>query len=117
MEVYIDDMLVRSVGFANHPTDLAEAFSVLRQHNMKLNLLKCSFGVSTDKFFGFKVSRHGIKANPKKKRFLLDMHPLRCKKEVQQLTGRVAALYSFISKLVECCLSFFKILQKMNNFT
>ena len=57
MEVYIDDMLVKSIRFSNHIVDLAKAFDALRQHNMKLNLLKCNFDVSAGKFLGFMVSR------------------------------------------------------------
>ena len=84
---------------------------------MKLNPLKCNFGISIGKFLGFMVSRHGIEANPKKIRALLDMRPLRYKKEVQQLTGRITVLHHFISKSAERCLPFFKTLQKMDNFT
>ena len=56
MEVYIDDMVVKSIGFANHIINLAKAFDALRRHNMKLNLLKYSFNISTGKFLGFMVS-------------------------------------------------------------
>ena len=83
MKVYVDDMLVKSVRFVDHIVDLAEAFDALRQHNMKLNPLKYSFDVSADKFLEFMVFQLGIEANPKKIWTLLDMHPPRCKNEVQ----------------------------------
>ena len=55
MEVYIDDMLVKSIGFADHIIDLTETFDILRLYNMKLNLVKCGFSVSTKNFLGFMV--------------------------------------------------------------
>ena len=56
MEVYIDDMLVKSIKAELHITHLAEAFQVLKSYNMKLNPAKCAFGVSTGKFLGFIVN-------------------------------------------------------------
>ena len=59
-------MLVKSRKAAGHIDDLDECFKVLRKYNMKLNPLKCSFGVSSGKFLGFIVNARGIEANPKK---------------------------------------------------
>ena len=56
MEVYINDMLVKSVKAEIHITHLAEAFQVLKSYNMKLNPSKCAFGVSAGKFLGFIVN-------------------------------------------------------------
>ena len=56
MEVYIDDMLVKSNERPNHMKHLQETFELLRGHDMKLNPLKCAFGVSTYKFLGFMVT-------------------------------------------------------------
>ena len=56
MEVYIDDMLVMSVKAELHVAHLAESFQVLKNYNMKLNLTKCAFGVSTRKFLGFIIN-------------------------------------------------------------
>ena len=66
MEVYIDDMLVKSVKVELHITHLAEAFQVLKSYNMKLNPAKCAFGVFAGKFLGFIVNNQGIEANPYK---------------------------------------------------
>ena len=63
---------------------------------MKLNLLKCAFGVRSGKFLGFMVNQHGIEANPKKIRVLLEMSSPRKPKEVMSLTNRVAALSQFV---------------------
>ena len=57
MEVYINDMLVKSDDDLQHITDLEEAFSALRRHNMKLNPTKCSFGVTYEKFLNFMMTK------------------------------------------------------------
>lgn len=66
MEVYVDDMLVKSKETCRHVKDLDDTFRVVRQFRMKLNLEKCSFGVSSGKFLGYIVSAWGIEANPSK---------------------------------------------------
>ena len=84
---------------------------------MKLNPSKCAFRVSSGKFLGFIVSHKGIKANPDKVQAILDMEPPRNIKEVQSLTGRVAALNRFVSKATDKCLPFFKVLKKAFEWT
>ena len=79
---------------------------------MKLNLSKCVFGVPSGKFLGFMVSHRVIEANPNKIQAILDMKPPRSMKEVQSLTGRVAALNRFVPKATDKCLPFFKVLKK-----
>ena len=79
---------------------------------MKLNPSKYAFGVSSGKFLGFIVSQRGIEVNPKKVRAILEMSSPRTTKEVQSLTGRVAALNRFVSKATDKCLPFFKTLKK-----
>ena len=56
MEVYIDDMLVKSKQHFDHIKHLQEAFELLRKYSMKINPLKCAFGVSSSKFLGFMVT-------------------------------------------------------------
>lgn len=91
MEVYVDDMLVKSKTAKGHARDLEEGFATLRRYDMKLNPLKCTFGVASGKFLGFIVSARGIEANPAKIQALIDMPSPRRHKDVQSLTGRVAA--------------------------
>ena len=112
VEVYVDDMLVKSRKEKDHLDDLRETFNTLKQYHMKLNPSKCAFGVSSGKFLGFIVSQRGIEANPKKVRAILEMRSPRTTKEVQSLTGRVAALNRFVSKAMDKCLPFFKTLKK-----
>ena len=112
MEVYVDDMLVKSKEEEDHLDDLKETFNTLRQYSMKLNPSKCAFGVSSGKFLGFMVSQRGIEANPEKVRAILKMSSPKTIKEVQSFTGRVATLNRFISKATDKCLPFFKTLKK-----
>ena len=84
---------------------------------MKLNPSKCSFGVSSGKFLGFMVSHRGIEANSDKIQAILDMKPPRNIKEVQSLIGRVTALNRFVSKAIDKCLPFFKVLKKAFEWT
>lgn len=66
MEVYVDDMLVKSKKATLHLANLEEAFGVLRHYGMKLNPTKCAFGVPSGNFIGFMVNERGIEANPEK---------------------------------------------------
>ena len=75
MEVYIDEMLVKSVKAEFHIIHLAKAFQVLKSYTMKLNPAKCAFGVSAEKFLGFIVNSQGIEANPDKIKVVLDRLP------------------------------------------
>ena len=112
MEVYIDDMLVKSTTTELHIAHLSEAFQILKEYNMKLNPAKCAFGVSAGKFLGFIVNNRGIEANTDKIKVVLDMPPPLNIKEVQRLTGRIAALSRFVSKASDKCQPFFQVLKK-----
>ena len=117
VEVYVDDMLVKSLDEEKHLDDLQETFDILRRHQMKLNPSKYAFGVSLGKFLGFMVSQRGIEANPDKIQAILDMERPKNIKEVQSLTGRVTTLNRFVSKAIDKCLPFFKILRKAFEWT
>ena len=117
VEVYVDDMLVKSKEDEDHLADLKETFQMLRRYNMKLNPAKCVFGVSSSKFLGFMVSQRGIEANPDKIKAILEMSPLKTIKEVQSLTGKAAALNRFVSRSTDKCLPFFKTLKKAFQWT
>ena len=71
IEVYVDDMLIKSKEEEDHLDDLKDTFNTLRQYCMKLNLSKCAFEVSSGKFISFMVSQRGIEANPEKVRAIL----------------------------------------------
>ena len=86
MEVYIDDMLVKSANSADHIKHLRACFETLNKYNMKLNLAKYSFGVTSGEFLGYIVTKRGIEANPKQIRAIMDLQSPRNKKVVQRLT-------------------------------
>ena len=112
MEVYIDDMVVKSTSAELHIAHLSEAFQILRKYNMKLNPAKCAFRVSAGKFLGFIVNHRGIEANPNKIKVVLDMSSPSGIKEVQRLTGRIAALSRFVSRASDKYQPFFQVLKK-----
>lgn len=116
MEVYVDDMLVKSHVTSDHIAYLAEMFGILRKYRMKLNPLKCSFGVSLGNFLGYMVNQRGIEINPEKIKALLNMKSPTNRKQVQSLNGRIAALSRFISRATDCCLPFFNILRANKKF-
>ena len=84
---------------------------------MKLNPSKCAFGVVSRKFLGFMVSQRGIEASLDKIQAILNMEPPKNIKDVQSLTGQVAALNRFVSKATDKCLPFFKVLRKAFEWT
>jgi dsDNA-binding SOS-regulon protein len=96
--------------------DLEETFASLREYRWKLNPNKCVFGVLLGKLLGFIISHRGIKANPEKISAITNMKAPTCIKDVQKLTGCMAALNRFISKLGERELPFFKLLKHQEKF-
>ena len=64
IEVYIDDMVVKSKIMSKHIGDLINNFKILRGHNLRFNASKCSFGVGLSKFLGYMVTHRGIEVNP-----------------------------------------------------
>ena len=95
-EVYVDDMLMKSNDEVDHLDDLKETFDTLRKYKMKRNPTKCVFVISSWKFLGFTVSQQGIEANPEKIKVVTEVKSPRIVKEVQSLTGKVAALNRFV---------------------
>ncbi|KAJ9553755.1 hypothetical protein OSB04_017800 [Centaurea solstitialis] len=116
MEVYIDDMLVKSERSIDHVAHLKQSFDILRQYKMKLNPTKCSFGVRAGKFLGYLVTQRGIEASPEQDKAITEIQSPRNVKEVQKLTGRVAALTRFISRSLDKCHLFYNVLRKNQGF-
>lgn len=107
VEVYIDDIVVKSMTRGKHEQHLEEVFRLLREYDMKLNTSKCVFGVSVWKFLGFIVTQRGIKVNSNQIKEVIETFALSNKKELQRLTGRVAALGRFIARFTDKLRSFF----------
>ena len=101
MEVYIDDMLIKSKERPNHATHLQQVFNLLRTYDMKINPTKCAF----------MMTQRGIEANPSQLKAILESPALSSRKEVQRLTGRLAGLGRFISRFTDHLKPFFSTLK------
>ena len=74
LEVYVDDMIIKSKRTSEHLTDLKKLFDRLKKYQLKLNPAKCAFGVPSRKLLGFMVSRHGIEIDPGKIKAITDAY-------------------------------------------
>jgi hypothetical protein len=116
VEAYVDDVVVNTRNSDTLIVDLEETFASLREYQWKLNPNKCVFGVPSRKLLGFIINHRGIEANPEKISTITNMKAPTCIKDVQKLTGYMAALNRFISKLGERGLPFFKLLKHREKF-
>ena len=107
VEVYIDDMVVKSEQENRHVEDLQGTFEVLRQCKLRLNAEKCVFGVGASKFLGYLITNRGIEIDPDQINAVRCLNPPSNPKEVQKLTGMLAALNRFISKFADHCRPFY----------
>jgi hypothetical protein len=117
VEVYVDDIMVKTKRGSTLVEDLTLVFDKLRATRTKLNPDKCVFGVSVGKLLGFLVSHWGIEANPEKIKAIEAMRPPTHIKDVQKLTRSLAALSHFILRLAERALPFFRLLRKSGPFS
>ena len=116
IEIYIDDMVVKSNVVSEHLGDLGDILEVLRKYKLRLNASKCSFGVGSGKFLGYMVTHRGIKVNPDQIKVINNLQSPRKPKEVQKLIGMAAALNRFISRSVDRCKPFFLLINKWKGF-
>ena len=116
IEVYIDDMVVKSKIVSEHIRDLVDIFKILRGHNLRLNASKCSFGVGSGKFLSYMVTHRGIEVTPDQVRAINNLQPPRNPKEVQKLTGMTAGLNRFTSRSTDRCRPFFLMMNKWKGF-
>ncbi|CAL2265841.1 unnamed protein product [Prunus armeniaca] len=99
VEVYIDDVVVKSPSKADHVGHLRQAFNRMRAHGLKMNPKKCAFGVTAGNFLGFLVHQRGIEVDKNKATAIMAAPPPRTKKELQSFLGKVNFLRRFISNL------------------
>ena len=116
IEVYVDDMVVKSKVVSEHVGDLTNIFGILRKHKLRLNASKCSFGVGLGKFLDYMVTHKGIEVNLDQIKAINSLQPPWNPKEVQKLTGMTTALNRFISRLADKCIPFFLLLHKWKGF-
>nr|GEW81050.1 reverse transcriptase domain-containing protein [Tanacetum cinerariifolium] len=113
LEAYVDGVVIKSRDEKMLLADISETFDNLKKINMKLNPKKCSFGVEEGNFLGYMVTSEGIRANPRKKKALADLQSPQTLKEMQSLSGKLAALNRFLAKSVERSLPFFNTLENI----
>ena len=87
-------------------------FEVLQKHRLRLNAKKCAFGVEASKFLGYLITSRGIEVNPDQIEAVKRLRSPSNPKEVQVLTGMLAALNRFISKFLDRCRPFYQLLKK-----
>jgi hypothetical protein len=112
----MDDVVIKTRNPDDLIADLEETFGSLRRFRWKLNPTKCIFGVPSGKLLGFIVSNQGIEANLVMITAITDMGAPATIKDVQKLTSYMAAQNSFISRLGERGLPFFKLLKRQDKF-
>ena len=99
LEVYIDDIVIKSAGLNSHLANLKLALERMRRYGLKMNPLKCAFGVSAGKFLGFVIHEKGIEIDPKRIEAMKKVEAPACKKDLQKFLGKVNYLRRFISNL------------------
>nr|GFC19153.1 reverse transcriptase domain-containing protein [Tanacetum cinerariifolium] len=112
IEVYVEDLVVKSYTGAEMMRDIKETFRTLRKVNMKLNPKKCSFGLAEGVFRGYVVTPEGIKSCPDKTVDVLQLPSPRTIKEVQSLNEKLASMNRFLSKSAKKSLPLFETLKK-----
>ncbi|WKA07083.1 hypothetical protein VitviT2T_024949 [Vitis vinifera] len=112
VEVYVDDMIVKSRGRLDHLSALEKFFERIRQFKLRLNPKKCTFGVTSGKLLGYMVSERGIEVDPDKIRAILDMPAPRTEREVRGFLGRLQYISRFIARLIDICEPIFRLLRK-----
>jgi hypothetical protein len=89
MEVYIDDIVVKSTEFSSHIADFRKVFDKIHRYVLTMNPQKCAFRVSAGKVLGFIIHEHGIEIDPDQIKSIWNVGPLTCKLEMQKLLGKV----------------------------
>jgi len=117
VEAYVVDIVVKSKKRGDLIQDLEIAFGCLRANKIKLNPEKCVFGVPRSILLGYIVSQRSIEANPEKVSAIARMGPIRDVKGIQKVTGCLAALSHFISRLGEKALPLYRLLKKADRFS
>src|SRR4051812_15220682 len=116
VQVYVNDIVIKTYRASTLLDDLRETFAALNKYRIKHNPKKCVFGIPDEKLLGYMVSARGIEANPEKVQAIARMQEPTDIKGMQQLTGRLAALSHFISRLGERTLQFYQLLRKGGKF-
>ncbi|XP_071920618.1 uncharacterized protein [Coffea arabica] len=112
MEVYVDDIIIKSERAEDHLVDLERLFERLRKYDLKLNPAKCAFGAPAGKLLGFIVSKKGIEIDPAKIKAIREMPVPRTQKDVKSFLRKINFIGRFMAQLTHTCEPLFKLLKK-----
>ncbi|XP_016558473.2 uncharacterized protein LOC107858317 [Capsicum annuum] len=112
IEVYVDDVVIKSKKSSDNLDDLQKFFERLRRYDLKLNPAKCTFGVPAGKLLEFIVSRRGIELDPSKIKAIQDLPSSKTKKDVMSFLGKLNYISQFIAQSTIICEPIFKLLKK-----
>ena len=116
LEDYVDDIVVKSKKREKHVQVLKKVFERCRTFKLRMNPLKCAFGVPSGKFLGFLVHRRGIDVDPAKATVIVTMKPPATVKELKSFLGKVSYIQRFILELASITSAFNKLHKKRQNF-
>ncbi|KAG9450326.1 hypothetical protein H6P81_010291 [Aristolochia fimbriata] len=116
IECYVDDLVVKTKQRADHLLDLRAVFERLRRFQLKMNPLKCAFGVTSGKFLGFLVHHRGIEIDQSKIDAIQKMPEPKNVSELKSFQGHLAYIRRFISNLAGRCQPFSRLLKKGTPF-
>ena len=114
LEVYIDDIIIKLASLNHHLADLRLALERMHRYGLKMNPLKCAFGVSAGYFLGFIIHEKGIEIDPRRIEAMRRVEAPTCKKDLQKFLGKINYLRRFISNLSGKIDAFTPILQLKN---
>ena len=112
VEVYVDDMIIKSQDRADHLVALERFFERIRHIILRLNPKKCTFEVTSRKLLGYMVNERGIEADPNKIRAILDMLELRTERKIKGFLGRLQYINRFIARLTDIYEPIFQLWRK-----
>ena len=112
VEVYVDDMIVKSQDRVDHLAALQRFFDRIRQFRLRLNPKKCTFGMTSGKLLGYIINERGIKVDPENICAILDMLAPRTERETGGFLGRFQYISCFIARLTYICEPIFRLLRK-----
>ena len=117
MEDYVDDIVVKSKTKVGHFQILTQVFERCRKYKLRMNLIKCSFGVSAEKFLGFLIHHRGISVDPAKATAIATMERPRTVRELQSFLGSVSYIRRFVPGLALVTSGLSKLLKEGAKFT
>ena len=116
LEDYVDDIAVKSKRREKHFHILKRVFERCKAFKLRMNPLKCAFGVSSEKFLNFLVHSRGIDVDPAKATTITTIRPPVTVKELKSFLGKVSYIQRFIPRLASITSAFTKLLKKGQSF-